>query len=91
MSETTAPSVNSWLEDELYHQYLYDRKTVDAGWKQVFENDRLPSNGTTITIEPVTVEQIVDEPREMRTWPLRRWLRWRWGKTIRPCRCAGPR
>ena len=41
MSEPSAPSVNSWLEDELYHQYLYDRQTVDSGWKQVFEADGL--------------------------------------------------
>ena len=42
MSENPAPSVNSWLEDELYQQYLYDSQTVDAGWKRVFE-----SNGHT--------------------------------------------
>ncbi len=29
------PSVNSWLEDELYQQYLHDRQTVDSGWKSV--------------------------------------------------------
>src|SRR6185312_168237 len=59
MSDPAAPSVNSWLEDELYHQYLYDRQTVDSGWKQVFDADSerlnpngLPANGTTITIEP---------------------------------------
>ena len=39
MSDPAAPSVNSWLEDELYHQYVYDRQTVDSGWKQVFEAD----------------------------------------------------
>ncbi len=58
MSDPAAPSVNSWLEDELYHQYLYDRQTVDSGWKQVFDADSersiptAPANGTTITIEP---------------------------------------
>src|SRR5271155_4311605 len=49
MSESPSPSVNSWLEDELYQQYLYDRKTVDAGWTQVFESNghsETPSNGT---------------------------------------------
>jgi len=56
--------VNSWLEDELYHQYLYDRQTVDSGWKQVFETDGLPANGAAALIEP-----IVDEPREMRALP----------------------
>ncbi|MGP8245271.1 MAG: multifunctional oxoglutarate decarboxylase/oxoglutarate dehydrogenase thiamine pyrophosphate-binding subunit/dihydrolipoyllysine-residue succinyltransferase subunit [Bryobacteraceae bacterium] len=30
-------SVNSWLEDELYRQYLHDRSTVDQSWKHVFE------------------------------------------------------
>ena len=30
--------VNSWLEDELYQQYLHDHGTVDASWKRVFEH-----------------------------------------------------
>jgi 2-oxoglutarate dehydrogenase E1 component len=30
--------INSWLEDELYQQYLHDRSTVDESWKHVFEN-----------------------------------------------------
>ncbi len=30
--------INSWLEDELYQQYLNDRTAVDASWKQVFED-----------------------------------------------------
>ncbi|MGH9559347.1 MAG: multifunctional oxoglutarate decarboxylase/oxoglutarate dehydrogenase thiamine pyrophosphate-binding subunit/dihydrolipoyllysine-residue succinyltransferase subunit, partial [Bryobacteraceae bacterium] len=29
--------MNSWLEDELYQQYRYDRQTVDPGWRNVFE------------------------------------------------------
>ena len=36
--------IDSWLEDELYHQYLRDRSTVDESWKQVFEK----SNGVTV-------------------------------------------
>ena len=31
------PGVNSWLEDELYQQYLHDRSAVDESWKHVFE------------------------------------------------------
>src|SRR5260370_31827892 len=44
MSESSPPDfgINSWLEDELYQQYLHDRKTVDESWKKVFE-----SNGST--------------------------------------------
>jgi 2-oxoglutarate dehydrogenase E1 component len=30
-------SINSWLQDELYQQYLNDRSTVDQSWKDVFE------------------------------------------------------
>jgi multifunctional 2-oxoglutarate metabolism enzyme len=29
--------INSWLEDELYQQYLHDRGAVDESWKKVFE------------------------------------------------------
>lgn len=29
--------INSWLEDELYHQYQFDRRSVDEGWSQLFE------------------------------------------------------
>ncbi|HYL72559.1 MAG TPA: multifunctional oxoglutarate decarboxylase/oxoglutarate dehydrogenase thiamine pyrophosphate-binding subunit/dihydrolipoyllysine-residue succinyltransferase subunit [Bryobacteraceae bacterium] len=34
--------VNSWLEDELYQQYLHDRK-VDESWKKVFESNGGPA------------------------------------------------
>lgn len=44
MSKSPAPSINSWLEDELYQQYRHDQKTVDPGWKELFE-----SNGHTVT------------------------------------------
>ena len=36
--------INSWLEDELYQQYRYDRSTVDDSWKQIFEEEH-PGNG----------------------------------------------
>src|SRR5664279_2073185 len=36
--------INSWLEDELYQQYLRDRSTVDDSWKHLFEE----SNGAPL-------------------------------------------
>ena len=30
--------INAWLEDELYQQYLHDRRGVDDDWKEVFEH-----------------------------------------------------
>ena len=51
MPESPKPSINSWLEDELYHQYLHDRQTVDADWKQMFDSNghAIPANGKTVT------------------------------------------
>jgi 2-oxoglutarate dehydrogenase E1 component len=43
-------SVNSWFEDELYTEYLHDRRAVDESWSDVFRT-RQPNgpapNGTT--------------------------------------------
>src|SRR5215468_5198623 len=48
MSKSEAEmGINSWLEDELYQQYLHDRSTVDESWKQIFQEPRaLQTNGT---------------------------------------------
>jgi 2-oxoglutarate dehydrogenase E1 component len=39
MPQSTDPAlgINSWLEDELYHQYQFDRKSVDEGWNELFQ------------------------------------------------------
>ena len=44
LKSDTELGVNSWLEDELYQQYLRDGSTVDESWKQVFSEPR-PGNG----------------------------------------------
>ena len=54
MPESRPPEfgINSWLEDELYQQYLNDRQAVDASWKKVFESNggaAVPAtNGTSV-------------------------------------------
>ncbi len=40
--------INSWLEDELYQQYLHDRSAVDESWKHVFEK----TNGRSAPAAP---------------------------------------
>src|SRR5690349_13352769 len=46
MSQKSPQGINSWLEDELYQQYLHDRTTVDESWKDVFESTPVrQSNG----------------------------------------------
>ena len=50
MLEGNDPSlgVNSWLEEELYHQYQFDRKSVDEGWTDLFVHAE-SGNGNTAT------------------------------------------
>src|SRR4051794_37210511 len=45
--------VNSWLEDELYQQYLRDGSTVDESWKQVFAEPRPGNGGTAAQTAPM--------------------------------------
>ena len=35
-----ASGINSWLEEELYHQYQFDRGSVDRGWVDLFNRVR---------------------------------------------------
>lgn len=47
MSQTTEDlGINSWLEEELYQQYLSNQQNVDSSWKTVFD-----TNGY---LEPIT-------------------------------------
>jgi 2-oxoglutarate dehydrogenase E1 component len=41
MSEKSEPKlgINSWLQEELYQNYLHDKKNVDDTWKRVFETN----------------------------------------------------
>src|SRR5260221_5704509 len=56
MSESSPPDfgINSWLEDELYQQYLHDRSTVDESWKQVFGNGGAVNAPKTQSPAPVS-------------------------------------
>jgi len=55
MATTIDPKfgVNSWLEDELYQQYLHDRRAVGDEWRGVFESFATPA------IEAGPAEQLV--------------------------------
>jgi multifunctional 2-oxoglutarate metabolism enzyme len=70
MSESRAPElgINSWLEDELYQQYLNDRKNVDESWKEVFETNgsaaqqapaHAPANGSAHAAQDHAPQQAV--------------------------------
>ncbi len=44
--------INSWLEDELYQQYLRDRTAVDDEWKHLFEGNGGAQPAATATAAP---------------------------------------
>src|SRR6185312_5585713 len=69
MSQSTDPAlgINSWLEDELYHQYQFDRKSVDQGWTEFFQNSS--SNGGVAAVQnpqdaaPAASDGVTREPQ----------------------------
>src|SRR4051794_31384587 len=40
-------NINSWLEDELYQQYLHDHSAVDESWKDIFQRHPADGNGAS--------------------------------------------
>jgi multifunctional 2-oxoglutarate metabolism enzyme len=60
--------INSWLEDELYQQYLNDRRNVDDSWKKVFE-----SNGSTHPGNGTTTAHAIASPSTEAPSPAKRW------------------
>ena len=63
-------SVNSWLEDELYRQYLQDRSAVDPSWKHVFEESS-PSLAPTRAAVPAAAQAPPEPPAGGELQPLR--------------------
>jgi 2-oxoglutarate dehydrogenase E1 component len=69
--------INSWLEDELYHQYQFDKKSVDEGWTHLFQdagrnggaannsdNNPVPEPLTKQTAATAVEEPPVQQPKE---------------------------
>jgi len=53
MSDRMKPDINSWLEDEMYTQFLHDRRGVGEEWKEVFETvPPSPANGGSVAPPP---------------------------------------
>ena len=58
--------INSWLEDELYHQYQFDRQSVDPSWTNRFgdssqngvssQNGGLAASAAATAVEPAIAE-----------------------------------
>jgi len=64
MPESHPPEfgINSWLEDELYQQYLHDRKAVDDSWKKVFESNGGGSKSANGTSAPAVISNGAPAP-----------------------------
>jgi len=52
-----SPDINSWLAEELYRNYLHDRRAVDESWKEVFE-----TNGDTEPAPPAPPAAVPPQP-----------------------------
>src|SRR6266481_2328903 len=52
-------NINSWLEDELYQQYLHDHGAVDQSWKTVFEQTPSGNGAAAPAVETGASEQLV--------------------------------
>jgi multifunctional 2-oxoglutarate metabolism enzyme len=55
--ETASATLNDWLAQELYQEYLNNRTAVDAAWKGIFDSDA-PANGTPMSSAPVPVKEV---------------------------------
>jgi 2-oxoglutarate dehydrogenase E1 component len=51
MSDSTKIDVNSWLEAELYQQYVHNHSFVDETWRSEF-SEQAPANGKTDAPRP---------------------------------------
>jgi 2-oxoglutarate decarboxylase len=51
-SKDPALGINSWLEDELFYQYQFDKKSVDEGWTEFFQHSG--QNGGTVAAADTT-------------------------------------
>src|SRR5918911_2963942 len=59
--------VNSWLEDELYQQYLHDRTAVDDEWKHLFEGNGGARPASTAPVpKPVAPEPVSGDLQPLR-------------------------
>ncbi len=65
--------INSWLEDELYYQYQFDRKSVDEGWSHLFQNGAAnqASNTAAGVAEPPQLEKAPTESEPVTPEPAR--------------------
>lgn len=54
---STEPSqritINSWLEEELYQEFVNNKRSVDESWKEVFESDPVAEEVEEVTPPPI--------------------------------------
>lgn len=71
--KVSASGINSWLEEELYQQYLHNHQTVGEQWKEIFESGNGHENGnghgTAATAEPVAAPPAPAPPAPVKVEP----------------------
>ncbi len=63
MSQTIEElGINSWLEEELYQQYLSNQQNVDSSWKTVFDTNGSPESVAGSPAAPATPAPVSEAP-----------------------------
>ena len=63
--------VNSWLEEELFQEYLHDRGAVDADWKGRFEAAASPTAPAPVKAPAASLEAVPPDGSSAEMVPLR--------------------
>ena len=50
-------TINSWLEEELYQQFVNNRRSVDENWKEVFQAEPAPAEPVPENVPPPALAQ----------------------------------
>ncbi len=74
IKEDPSLGINSWLQDELSHQYKFDHSSVDQGWADLLQQTP-PQNGGSVPVGPVpasvdaaaTTAVVIDPPPPVTT------------------------
>ncbi|MBI2689073.1 MAG: multifunctional oxoglutarate decarboxylase/oxoglutarate dehydrogenase thiamine pyrophosphate-binding subunit/dihydrolipoyllysine-residue succinyltransferase subunit [Acidobacteria bacterium] len=61
MSDSTKIDVNSWLEEELYQQYLHNHSFVDSSWQSEFAAPT-HTNGAPAAAAPAATAAVAEPP-----------------------------
>ncbi|MFN7542656.1 MAG: 2-oxo acid dehydrogenase subunit E2, partial [Acidobacteriota bacterium] len=61
--EAASATLNDWLAEELYQEYLNNRSAVDTAWKGVFDTDTPAETAQPVAQQTAAPQQTAAEPK----------------------------